>query len=94
MQGSPLPPDPASSLQDETTTSSSSLQAEATNASLSSVLVMMMVIMIMIIMTLSSMLVVAGRSGHNCTEDGAVADIESGCTQFYVCSRDKVGSRK
>ena len=46
-----------------------------------------------IIMTLSSALVVAGRSGHNCTEDGAEADIESGCTQFYVCSGDKVVTR-
>ena len=83
MQESLLPPDPPSSL-----------QIEATNASLSSVLVMTMMIMIMIMMTLSSVLVVAGRSGHNCTEDGATADTESGCTQFYVCSGDKVGSRE
>ena len=90
-QESPFPPDPPSSLPVETT--SSSLQVEATNASLSSVLVMMMMMMIMMIMTLSSALVVAGRSGHNCTEDGAEADIESGCTQFYVCSGDKVVTR-
>ena len=52
-----------------------------------------MMMMIIMIMTLSSALVVAGRSGHNCTEDGAAADIESGCTQFYVCSGDKVVTR-